>query len=121
MKWKQFSQQSQHIRQQQILEYLRNPEEQSVVCILSVGTKEHSHLVSSFYFKSQMFFPVFIVYSRVHITKQTLDFLGGKFEVEEGNGGSRDSYLADHKVESYLIVPPKVRRTLGGISFILQC
>lgn len=71
-----------------------------------------------------MFFPVFIVYSRVHITKQTLDFLGGKFEVEEGNGGSRDSYLADHKVESYLIVPPKVRRTLegsGGISFLLQC
>ncbi|XP_058980052.1 adenylate cyclase type 2 isoform X1 [Musca domestica] len=47
------------------------------------------------------------VAGRVHITKQTLDFLNGKFEVEEGNGGSRDSYLADHKIETYLIVPPK--------------
>ncbi|XP_075161295.1 adenylate cyclase type 2 Ac76E isoform X2 [Haematobia irritans] len=47
------------------------------------------------------------VAGRVHITKQTLEFLNGKFEVEEGNGASRDSYLADHKIESYLIVPPK--------------
>ncbi|XP_055383731.1 adenylate cyclase type 2 isoform X2 [Condylostylus longicornis] len=44
---------------------------------------------------------------RVHITKQTLDCLGDKFEVEPGNGGSRDPYLADHKIETYLIVPPK--------------
>ncbi|XP_073814394.1 adenylate cyclase type 2-like isoform X2 [Musca autumnalis] len=47
------------------------------------------------------------VAGRVHITKQTLDFLNGKFKVEEGNGGSRDSYLADNKIETYLIVPPK--------------
>ncbi|XP_061386281.1 adenylate cyclase type 2 [Musca vetustissima] len=47
------------------------------------------------------------VAGRVHITKKTLDFLNGEFEVEEGNGGSRDSYLADHKIETYLIVPPK--------------
>ncbi|XP_039963573.1 adenylate cyclase type 2 isoform X1 [Bactrocera neohumeralis] len=47
------------------------------------------------------------VAGRVHITKQTLEFLGDKFEVEEGNGVSRDSYLADHKIETYLIVPPK--------------
>lgn len=47
------------------------------------------------------------VAGRVHITKQTLEFLGDKFEVEEGNGASRDSYLADHKIETYLIVPPK--------------
>nr|XP_036216570.1 adenylate cyclase type 2 isoform X1 [Bactrocera oleae] len=47
------------------------------------------------------------VAGRVHITKQTLDFLGDKFEIEEGNGASRDSYLADHKIETYLIVPPK--------------
>jgi len=49
-----------------------------------------------------------VVYSRVHITKQTLDFLGDKFEVEQGEGGGRDAYLADHKIETYLIVPPKV-------------
>ncbi|XP_073814397.1 adenylate cyclase type 2-like isoform X4 [Musca autumnalis] len=48
------------------------------------------------------------VAGRVHITKQTLDFLNGKFKVEEGNGGSRDSYLADNKIETYLIVPPKL-------------
>jgi hypothetical protein len=47
-------------------------------------------------------------HSRVHITKTTLDYLGDKFEVEPGNGASREQYLADHKVESYLIVPPKV-------------
>lgn len=49
--------------------------------------------------------------SRVHITKTTLDYLGDKFEVEPGFGASREQYLADHKVESYLIVPPKVRET----------
>ncbi|XP_017843837.2 adenylate cyclase type 2 isoform X2 [Drosophila busckii] len=47
------------------------------------------------------------VAGRVHITKQTLDFLADKFEVEQGEGFSRDSYLADHKIETYLIVPPK--------------
>ncbi|EDV97789.1 adenylate cyclase type 2 isoform X2 [Drosophila grimshawi] len=47
------------------------------------------------------------VAGRVHITKQTLDFLGDKFEVEQGEGGGRDAYLADHKIETYLIVPPR--------------
>lgn len=44
----------------------------------------------------------------MHITKATLDYLGDQFEVEPGGGGSRDAYLGDHKVETYLIVPPKV-------------
>lgn len=48
------------------------------------------------------------IFSRVHITKATLDYLGDKFEVEPGGGASRESYLADHKVETFLIVPPKV-------------
>uniref|UniRef100_A0A1A9WSS6 adenylate cyclase n=1 Tax=Glossina brevipalpis TaxID=37001 RepID=A0A1A9WSS6_9MUSC len=47
------------------------------------------------------------VAGRVHITKHTLQCLNDKFEVEEGDGSSRDSYLADHKIETYLIVPPK--------------
>lgn len=46
--------------------------------------------------------------SRVHITKTTLDYLGDKFEVEPGGGAAREAYLADHKVETYLIIPPKV-------------
>ncbi|KAF9811251.1 hypothetical protein SFRURICE_002620, partial [Spodoptera frugiperda] len=44
---------------------------------------------------------------RVHITKATLLQLGGRFDVEPGDGASREGYLADHKVETYLIVPPK--------------
>jgi adenylate cyclase 2 len=44
----------------------------------------------------------------VHITKATLDHLGDKFEVEPGGGATREAYLADHKIETYLIIPPKV-------------
>ncbi|XP_013134546.1 PREDICTED: adenylate cyclase type 2-like isoform X1 [Papilio polytes] len=44
---------------------------------------------------------------RVHITKATMLQLGGRFEVEPGEGASREGYLADHKVETYLIVPPR--------------
>ena len=47
---------------------------------------------------------------RVHITKTTLGYLDDKFEVEPGNGPSREQYLADHKVETYLILPPKVKK-----------
>ena len=47
---------------------------------------------------------------RVHITKATLDYLDGKFEVEPGQGASRETYLADHKIETFLIIPPKVSR-----------
>ncbi|XP_059488765.1 adenylate cyclase type 2 [Neocloeon triangulifer] len=44
---------------------------------------------------------------RVHITKATLLQLGNRFEVEPGNGGSREGYLDEHKVETFLIIPPK--------------
>ncbi|XP_072947649.1 adenylate cyclase type 2 isoform X2 [Epargyreus clarus] len=44
---------------------------------------------------------------RVHITKATMLQLGDRFEVEPGDGASREGYLADHKIETYLIVPPK--------------
>ncbi|CAH1959859.1 unnamed protein product, partial [Acanthoscelides obtectus] len=44
---------------------------------------------------------------KVHITRATLNQLGDKFEVEPGDGVSRESYLADHKVETFLIIPPK--------------
>ncbi|XP_011141420.1 adenylate cyclase type 2 isoform X2 [Harpegnathos saltator] len=47
---------------------------------------------------------------RVHITKATLLQLGDRFEVEPGDGGSRESYLAQHKVETFLIMPPKKSR-----------
>ncbi|XP_076361837.1 adenylate cyclase type 8-like isoform X2 [Tachypleus tridentatus] len=40
---------------------------------------------------------------RVHISKATLDYLQGTYEVEPGNGESRDSYLRNHNVQTYLI------------------
>ncbi|CAG5121133.1 unnamed protein product, partial [Candidula unifasciata] len=48
---------------------------------------------------------------RVHISKQTLNFLDGEYEVEEGKGHERDSYLAENKVETYLVVPVERRQT----------
>ncbi|XP_030760743.1 adenylate cyclase type 2-like [Sitophilus oryzae] len=48
---------------------------------------------------------------RVHITRATLEQLGDKFEVEPGDGASREGYLADHKIETFLIVPPKKNDT----------
>ncbi|XP_026733565.1 adenylate cyclase type 2-like isoform X2 [Trichoplusia ni] len=53
---------------------------------------------------------------RVHITKSTLLQLGGRFDVEPGDGASREGYLADHKVETYLIVPPKKPSENGRLS-----
>lgn len=43
--------------------------------------------------------------SRVHITKETLRYLDGMYKVEPGNGGERNSYLKDHNIETFLIVP----------------
>lgn len=55
---------------------------------------------------------------RVHITQATLDYLNGEYEVESGNGASRNQYLRDHCVTTYFIVPParrrKVRSALGA-------
>lgn len=34
--------------------------------------------------------------------------LNGQFEVEPGRGGERDSYLADHGIETFLIVPVSI-------------
>ncbi|XP_045474038.1 Ca(2+)/calmodulin-responsive adenylate cyclase-like isoform X4 [Harmonia axyridis] len=55
---------------------------------------------------------------RVHITQSTLDYLNGEYEVEPGNGASRNQYLRDHCVTTYFIVPParrrKVRSALGA-------
>ena len=45
----------------------------------------------------------------MHITRDTLNELGDKYEVEEGNGGDRDEVLAKHNVETFLIIPPASR------------
>ncbi|XP_067013810.2 adenylyl cyclase 78C [Anabrus simplex] len=40
---------------------------------------------------------------RVHISKATLDCLNSAYEVEPGNGDTRDNYLKEHGVETFLI------------------
>lgn len=55
---------------------------------------------------------------RIHISRATLDCLGGVYETEEGRGYERNEFLRKHKIDTYLIrhspkedvVPPKVRR-----------
>ncbi|KAL9907889.1 uncharacterized protein ACN427_003810 isoform 2-T5 [Glossina fuscipes fuscipes] len=47
---------------------------------------------------------------RVHITKETLTCLDGDYEVEVGKGAERNSYLKDHQIETYLIIPGDIYR-----------
>ncbi|XP_074605717.1 adenylate cyclase type 2-like [Brevipalpus obovatus] len=44
---------------------------------------------------------------RVHITGATLQLLEGRYKTEPGNGHLRDVYLAQHQIETFLIVPDK--------------
>ncbi|KAF4108861.1 adenylate cyclase type 5 [Onychostoma macrolepis] len=41
---------------------------------------------------------------RIHITKATLNYLNGDYDVEPGFGGERNVYLKKHNIETYLIV-----------------
>nr|CAH0106081.1 unnamed protein product [Daphnia galeata] len=42
---------------------------------------------------------------RIHITKETLKYLGSDYRVEPGHGGERNGYLRDHNIETFLIIP----------------
>ena len=66
---------------------------------------------------------VLLLFRRVHITRATLNELGNKFEVEEGNGGERDEVLAKHNVETFLIIPPSRKKgsAQGVICYITIC
>ena len=43
-------------------------------------------------------------FRRIHITKATLNYLNGDYDVETGAGGERNAYLKKHNIETYLIV-----------------
>ncbi|XP_044192286.1 adenylate cyclase type 2b isoform X5 [Thunnus albacares] len=47
---------------------------------------------------------------RVHISSVTLEHLKGSYKVELGDGQSRDSYLKEHRVITYLVINPKTER-----------
>lgn len=44
------------------------------------------------------------LFRRIHITKATLNYLNGDYDVEPGAGGERNAYLKKHNIETYLIV-----------------
>jgi hypothetical protein len=52
---------------------------------------------------------------RVHITRATLDALGGEYEVEVGHGATRDQYLKQHGIDTFFIVPPIHRRKVNKL------
>ncbi|KAG7245186.1 hypothetical protein INR49_023752 [Caranx melampygus] len=47
---------------------------------------------------------------RVHISSVTLEHLKGSYKVEPGDGQSRDCYLKEHGVVTYLVINPKTER-----------
>ncbi|XP_023225852.1 Ca(2+)/calmodulin-responsive adenylate cyclase-like isoform X1 [Centruroides sculpturatus] len=47
---------------------------------------------------------------RVHISQATLNYLHGEYEVEAAHGADRNSYLREHNVVSFFIIPPAQRR-----------
>ncbi|XP_060715583.1 adenylate cyclase type 7 isoform X2 [Tachysurus vachellii] len=46
---------------------------------------------------------------RVHITEATLKHLNKAYEVEEGNGHLRDSYLKELSIKTYLVIDPRTK------------
>lgn len=61
---------------------------------------------------SSSFLP-FPHYRRIHITKATLNYLNGDYEVEPGCGGERNAYLKEHSIETFLILRCTQKR-VGG-------
>lgn len=49
-----------------------------------------------------------LLFRRVHITEATLKHLNKAYEVEEGNGHLRDTYLNELNVRTYLVIDPRV-------------
>ncbi len=62
--------------------------------------------------------PYPLLYRRVHITKATLDALQGSYDVQPGEGGTRNGYLAEHNVETFLIVARRLKAPRLAISDI---
>ncbi|KAG3292065.1 adenylate cyclase type 6 isoform X2 [Ictidomys tridecemlineatus] len=48
--------------------------------------------------------------SRIHITRATLQYLNGDYEVEPGHGGERNAYLKEQRIETFLILGASQKR-----------
>lgn len=98
-----------------------------VICVTSVMLKQlffaqarkpawNNHGLSTSQVILQLSF-----YRRIHISKETyFQLKSGKFEVEPGEGHTRDSYLADHKIETFLIISPKVTILLFALFLLIE-
>ncbi|XP_064647384.1 adenylate cyclase type 1-like isoform X2 [Lineus longissimus] len=47
---------------------------------------------------------------RIHVTKATLDCLGGEYKTEPGKGGERNAYLSEHNIETFLIKTTRIKK-----------
>lgn len=43
-------------------------------------------------------------FRRIHITKATLQYLNGDYDVEPGYGGERNAYLNNNNIETFLVL-----------------
>lgn len=61
---------------------------------------------------------------RIHITKATLNYLNGDYEVEPGCGGERNAYLKEHSIETFLVLSCTQKRVgelaLGPKGFMFR-
>lgn len=53
-------------------------------------------------------------FRRIHITKATLNYLNGDYDVEAGSGGDRNVYLKKNNIDTYLIVGCSQKRVHRG-------
>lgn len=68
---------------------------------------------------------IILIDRRVHITAETLQHLNGAYQVEEGNGGSRDALLDGRN--TFLVIDPrkpdgvsKRPKLVGGLQRLFQ-
>lgn len=54
---------------------------------------------------------LYVLKRRVHITEETLQHLNGNYDVEDGNGESRNSLLKGKK--TYLVIDPNKPRSIS--------
>ena len=57
----------------------------------------------------------------MHITQSVLDCLNGDYEVEDGHGRDRDSYLKSHDIDTFLIVAQHPRRKVSILQGSERC
>lgn len=56
---------------------------------------------------------VLVCCRRVHITEDTLKWLGDEYQVEPGNGHLRSPFIQKRGVETFLIVPDNTSRVVS--------